>query len=131
MASRAREGARTMPADLHRVVVRATDPRTSARFLAEILDLPVPADAGGAVSVQTANAVTLDFVHDGAPFPEQRCGFLVDDETFDAGLRRLREQRACIWADAGRHRPDQIDGLHRGRRVFFDDPDGHLMELVT
>jgi catechol 2,3-dioxygenase-like lactoylglutathione lyase family enzyme len=119
-----------MPVDLQHVIVPATDPRGSARFLADILDLPVWPAAGACFPVRTANAVTLDFVH-GTRFTEQHYAFLVDDETFDAGLRRLREHRACIWADAARHRPDQINHLHGGRRLYFDDPDGHLIELIT
>jgi catechol 2,3-dioxygenase-like lactoylglutathione lyase family enzyme len=120
-----------MPVDLHHVLVHATDPRASAQFLAEILDLPAGPPTGPCFPVRTANAVALEFVHDGTPFTEQHCAFLVDPDSFDGALLRLRDLRACIWGDATRRRPDQVDHRHRRRRVYFDDPDGHLMQLVT
>lgn len=120
-----------MAADLNHVVVRARDPLASAEFLAGILELRVRALHRGFVSVETTNGVTLDFTRDEKPFTEQRCAFLVTDAAFDAGLRRLRDVCACIWADARRRIPDAIDHDADGRRLYFDDPDGHLFGLHT
>jgi hypothetical protein len=125
------EGVREMSVDLNHIIVHAAEPRASAQFLAEILDLPVRPAWGPFLPVQTANAVTLDFMRDEGAFTEQHCAFLVDDDAFDTGLRRLHELCACIWADPWRRRPDEINRLHGGRGLYFDDPDGHLMELIT
>ena len=120
-----------MSVDLNHIIVHSTDPRASAQFLAEILDLAIGPAWGPFLPVTTTNAVTLDFMRDNAPFTKQHCAFLVDDDAFDAGLRRLHELRACIWADPWRRGDDEINTLHGGRGLYFDDPDGHLMELIT
>lgn len=120
-----------MPADLDHIIVHATDPRRSAALLAAVLGVPVLPDWGPFARVQTGNRVTLDYVRDNPPFTEQHCAFLVDDETFDAAHRRLVDRRTPIWADPFRRRPGEINQRYGGRGVYFDDPDGHLMELIT
>jgi catechol 2,3-dioxygenase-like lactoylglutathione lyase family enzyme len=120
-----------MSADLDHVIVHATDPHRSAEFLAGLLGTTVLPDWGPFVRVRTANQVTLDYVRDDPPFTEQHCAFLVDDATFDAAHRRLLEDGIPMHADPFRRRPGEINHLYGGRGVYFDDPDGHLMELIT
>jgi catechol 2,3-dioxygenase-like lactoylglutathione lyase family enzyme len=120
-----------MGADLHHIVVHATDPLASAEFLAAILELAVRPARGPSVPVQATNGVTLNFIRDDAPFSEQHCAFLVSDDAFDAGLRRLRDVHACIWSDPRRRIPDAITHHADGRGLYFDDPDGHLVGLLT
>jgi catechol 2,3-dioxygenase-like lactoylglutathione lyase family enzyme len=120
-----------MPADLDHIIVHATDPRVSATFLAELLGAPVLPDWGPFVRVKTGNHVTLDYVRDDPPFTAQHCAFLVDDATFDTARRRLLAQRVPIWADPFHNQPGEINHHYGGRGVYFEDPDGHLMELMT
>src|SRR3712207_7036936 len=35
------------------------------------------------------------------------------------------------WADPGRTKPSQINHGDGGRGVYFQDPDGHLLEIIT
>jgi catechol 2,3-dioxygenase-like lactoylglutathione lyase family enzyme len=120
-----------MPADLDHIIVHATDPRRSAHRLASLLGAPVLPDWGPFIRVQTTNRVTLDYVRDDPPFTEQHCAFLVDDTTFDAAHQRLLDEHSPIYADPFRRTPGEINHLYGGRGVYFDDPDGHLMELIT
>ena len=120
-----------MSADLDHIIIHATDPHRSAEFLARLLGTTVLPDWGPFVRVQTTNEVTLDYVHDDPPFTEQHCAFLVDDATFDAAHRRLLDDCIAMHADPFRRRPGEINHLYGGRGVYFDDPDGHLMELIT
>lgn len=120
-----------MTAALDHVIVHATDPRASAAFLAELLGTAVLPDWGPFVRVATANGVTLDFVEDDGPFTVQHCAFLVDDATFDAAHRLLVSRGVPIWADPFHRQPGEINHLYGGRGVYFDDADGHLMELIT
>ena len=120
-----------MPVALDHIILHATDPRRSAGLLASVLGVPVLPDWGPFVRVQTGNWVTIDYMRDDPPFTEQHCAFLVDDETFDKGHALLLERGIAIWADPFRHRPGEINHLYGGRGVYFDDPDGHLMELIT
>ena len=120
-----------MSADLDHIIVHATDPRGSARFLAELLGATVLPDWGPFVRVQTGNHVTLDYLQDDQPFTVQHCAFLVDDATFDTAHRRLLDNDVPIWADPSQRRAGEINHLYGGRGVYFEDPDGHLMELIT
>jgi catechol 2,3-dioxygenase-like lactoylglutathione lyase family enzyme len=50
---------------------------------------------------------------------------------FDAAFARIRAQGVRYYAHSRRARPREINHLHGGRGVYFDDPDGHLMEIIT
>jgi hypothetical protein len=36
-----------------------------------------------------------------------------------------------FWADPGKHRPGEINHGDGGRGVYFEDPDGHFLEILT
>jgi hypothetical protein len=55
----------------------------------------------------------------------------VSDDVFDAAFARLRRDEIATWADPHKQQPDQINDADGGRGVYFEDPDGHLMELIT
>lgn len=119
-----------MTIELNHTIVRAHDKHASAAFLARVLDLPVGAPWGPFVPV-TIGRVTLDYLDDRSDFTPQHYAFLVGDKEFDAALARLGEDAVRIWADPDRHEPDTINHRYGGRGVYFQDPDGHLMELLT
>ena len=50
---------------------------------------------------------------------------------FDAVLSRIRERGLEHWADPMRHRPGEINHNDGGRGVYFPDPDGHYLEVIT
>jgi len=58
-------------------------------------------------------------------------GVEASDTTFDAAYRRLVDIGPGTYADPGPSQPGQINDRHGGRGVHFDDPDGHLFELMT
>ena len=39
--------------------------------------------------------------------------------------------RCNIWADPAKKLPGRINHHFGGRGVYFDDPDGHLFEIIT
>ena len=85
---------------------------------------------GHFVPVKTANGVTLDF----DTREELRPGhyaFLVSDAEFDAAFARIRAQGVRYYADPRRTKPGEINHLHGGRGVYFEDPNGHVMEIIT
>ena len=43
----------------------------------------------------------------------------------------IRELALAHWADPMRSRPNEINTLWGGRGVYFDDPDGHSLEIIT
>jgi catechol 2,3-dioxygenase-like lactoylglutathione lyase family enzyme len=119
-----------MGVELNHTIVSAHDKHASAAFIAEILDLEVGADTGPFAPVQLSNGVTLDYM-DRESFTPQHYAFLVDDELFDAAYARLRERGVEMWADPDHTQPGEINTRWGGRGVYFPDPVGHNMEILT
>lgn len=119
-----------MTIELNHTIVHARDKRASAAFLATILGLEVGADFGRFVPVAVANGVTLDYMTAADPQP-QHYAFLLDDEEFDAAFARIREQGLDYYAEPGGDGHGEINTRWGGRGVYFDDPDGHAMEIFT
>jgi catechol 2,3-dioxygenase-like lactoylglutathione lyase family enzyme len=61
----------------------------------------------------------------------QHFAFLVDDEEFERILTRARAFVPQIWADPARTQQDQINTHFNGRGFYFEDPNGHLLEVIT
>jgi catechol 2,3-dioxygenase-like lactoylglutathione lyase family enzyme len=119
-----------MPIELNHTIVHAHDKHASARFLADVLGVPVGPEAGPFVMVQLANNVTLDFM-DAESVRPQHYAFLVTEDEFDTAYGRLLDTGADRWADPDRTRPGEINNRDGGRGVYFADPDGHFMEMLT
>ena len=120
-----------MTVQLNHTIVSAHDSAVSAAFLSEILGLPAPRRWGPFTLVETANGVSLDFATaDGAITP-QHYAFLVSEDEFDVIFGRILERRLDHWADPGRNRPGEINRRDGGRGVYFEDPNGHSLEILT
>lgn len=120
-----------MRVELNHTIVHATDAAASARFLADILGLEAGPRWGPFNPVVVDHGLALDYVDDPGGFTPQHYAFLVSDDVFDAAHRRLLESGVAIWADPHKHEPGRINHNDGGRGVYFDDPDGHLLELIT
>lgn len=120
-----------MAAELNHTIVWCRDKHRSSRFLAEILSLPEPRTLFQFEIVDVANGVSLDFMEKDGLVAPQHYAFLVSDEEFDAGMARIRDKDLTFWADPARTEPGKINHRFGGRGVYFEDPDGHLLELLT
>lgn len=121
-----------MSVELNHTLVHAADPARSAQFLADLLGLAVQPQWGPFTPVVLDNGMTLDYMHDGSgSFTAQHYAFLVSDDVFDAAYERLLQAGIPTWADPHKQRPGEIGDDDGGRGVYFEDPDGHLMELIT
>ena len=120
-----------MAAQLNHTIVCCRDRHRSSRFLAEMLGLPAPRTFLHFEIVDAANGVSLDFMEKEGPVSLQHYAFLVSDEEFDAGMTRIRDKDLTFWADPARSKPGEINHHFGGRGVYFEDPDGHLLEMIT
>jgi catechol 2,3-dioxygenase-like lactoylglutathione lyase family enzyme len=57
--------------------------------------------------------------------------FLVSEDEFNAAFARIRGQDLPYWADPGQSQPAAINHRDGGRGLYFEDPDGHLLEIIT
>ena len=120
-----------MTVELNHTIVHAKDKRTSATFFAEILGLSEPKPFAHFLEVRTANGVSLDFMEDKGAFGAQHYAFLISEDEFDAAFARIVERGVEYWADPYKQRPGEISHNDGGRGVYFHEPSGHFLELLT
>jgi len=120
-----------MPIQLNHTIVRVRDRQESARFFAEILGLEDPTPFGPFLVVQVDNDVSLDFLEERGPIHPQHYAFLVGESDFDVIFGRIRERGLAYWADPGRQRPGEFNTNDGGRGVYWEDPSGHFLEIIT
>jgi catechol 2,3-dioxygenase-like lactoylglutathione lyase family enzyme len=120
-----------MSVQLNHTIVACRDQQRSASFLTEILGLPAATKFGHFLVVDTDNGVSLDYSETDRDITSQHYAFLIGEDDFDAIFGRITERQIQHWADPGRARPGEINHNDGGRGVYFADPDGHLMEIIT
>ncbi len=119
-----------MPVHLNHTIVAARDKRESAAFLADVLGLQPPTTYGPFSVVQLDNGVSLDFIDEDEIHP-RHYAFLVSEEEFDQVLGRIRARGLDHWADPFQRHPGRINTNDGGRGVYWHDPDGHVLEIIT
>jgi catechol 2,3-dioxygenase-like lactoylglutathione lyase family enzyme len=119
-----------MAVRLNHTIVAARDRDASASFLAEILGLPAPVRLGPFVIVQVGDT-SLDFTESRDDIVPQHYAFLVTELEFDEIFGRIQERGLDYWADPSRERRGRINEWDGGRGVYWNDPSGHLLEIIT
>ncbi len=116
---------------LDHTILRAHDKEASARFLSEMLGASVPIHAGPFAMVRIDD-ISFDYVDtDDSQITSQHYAFLVSEQEFDEIFGRIRARGLTYWADPFRREPGRINDWDGGRGVYFDDPNGHLLEAIT
>jgi len=120
-----------MSVELNHTIVAAHDKQASAQFLANVLGLEVESQFGPFIPVQVPNGVTLDYLETSDEITPQHYAFLVSEDDFDAIFGRIRSEGLSYWADPHHERPGEINHRDGGRGTYFDDPNGHQLEILT
>ena len=120
-----------MAIQFNHTILSTHDSLASAKFLAAMLGLPAPTRWGPFQMVTTENGTNLDYMDTAGEITRQHYAFLVSEAEFDAIFGRIRERNLPHWADPGRTQLGQINHHDGGRGVYFEDPNGHLLEIIT
>ena len=96
-----------------------------------MLGLGPPGQFGPFHTVELSNGVSLDFLNVSGEIAREHYAFLVSEDEFDAIFRRIDERGIENWADPGKSRPGTINHNDGGRGVYFEDPERHLLEIIT
>ena len=120
-----------MAIKLNHTIVHARDKSASASFYSEIFGLPEPKPFGPFLDVETANEVTLAFLETDEEIQVQHYAFLVSDAEFDQIFGRLKSRGVRYWADPALSEEGRINHLFGGRGVYFEDPSGNVLEIIT
>ena len=75
--------------------------------------------------------MTLDFYDGNGEDSPQHYAFLVSEHEFDQIFARIESRGLDFWADPGHRQAGEINTHDGGRGVYFDDPDGHILEIIT
>ena len=121
-----------MAIELDHCIVPTRDRVASAKQLAQLLDVPwSETGVGPFCPVYVNDGLTLDFDEADGPYPVLHYCFRVDEATFDAVLGRIRA--AGIAHRSTPHGADdrQVNTAHGGRMVYWNEPGGHVWELLT
>lgn len=122
-----------MTVKLNHTIVPARDPRASAHFLAEILELSVDSRLAHFTPIRLGNEVSLDY-DQVDEFEPHHYAFMVSEQEFDAALARIQHSGIAHYGDPACREVGQVyRSKHtEGRRgTYFRDPNGHLMEILT
>ena len=119
-----------MTVQLNHTIVRAKDKHESARFLSEMLGLGEPIPFGPFLVVQVG-ALSLDFADAPEGIQPQHYAFLVSEQEFDAIFARICARGLPYWADPHGQEPQRINHHDGGRGVYWQDPSGHFLEIIT
>jgi catechol 2,3-dioxygenase-like lactoylglutathione lyase family enzyme len=120
-----------MTVRLNHTIVHARDKHEASSFLVDVLGLAEPTPFGPFLVVQVDNDVSLDFIDDHGPIDPQHYAFLVSESEFDEIIGRIRERGLSYWADPGRERLGEHNTNDGGRGVYWEDPNGHFLEIIT
>lgn len=119
-----------MTISLNHTVVVGRDKVRSATFFTDILGLPAHRMMGHFAVVQVDDT-SLDFVETDDEISSRHFAFLVSEQEFDEIFGRISERHLPYWADPFRKEPGRINHWDDGRGLYFDDPNGHLLEIIT
>ena len=120
-----------MTVQLNHTIVWCRDQQRSAKFLADLLGLPTPSRFGPFLVVDASNGISLDYHEIDGDIASQHYAFLISEDEFDQVFARIRDRKLDYWADPGLNRAGEINHNDGGRGVYWADPDGHLLEVIT
>jgi len=120
-----------MTITFNHTIIAAIDRNESARFYRELFELPEAPSWGPFTNILLDEGVLLQFAEPPVEIQMQHYAFLVDDGLFDRAHRRLHRCGVEHWADPQMTRPGETNTEHGGRGVYFKDPAGHGLEMIT
>ncbi|HEY4059921.1 MAG TPA: VOC family protein [Kofleriaceae bacterium] len=120
-----------MPVELNHTIVHARNNAESASFYADILGLSPPTKLWHFMVVPLANGVSLDFMETSDDIQPQHYAFLVTEPEFDAIFLRIQQRGLTYYPGPSHANPGQINHLFGGRGVYFEDPAGNFLEVLT
>jgi catechol 2,3-dioxygenase-like lactoylglutathione lyase family enzyme len=115
---------------LDHTIVPARDKLASAKFFAEIFGLKVKPGAGYFAQVQVNDSLTFDFAEEPEP-QSHHYAFHISEAEFDAIYDRVKSKGLPYGSGPYNHSDGKIYTRRGGRGFYFEDHNGHLLEVMT
>ena len=119
-----------MAITLNHTIVPAKDKETAARFFAEIFGLEYKGAMGHFAPVQVNDTLTFDF-DTNETFDMHHYAFHMDDLEFEGIYGRVKAAGIIYGSGPFSATDGRVSTTRGGRRFYFHDPDGHLLEVFT
>ncbi len=120
---------------LNHTIVPARDKVESAKFFAKVFGLSFDKSAVGYFApVRVNETLTLDFDDDYSindRFDVHHYAFHVSDQEFDEIFTRVQEMGIPFGSGPQNLEDKRLNDWNGGRGVYFRDPNGHILELLT
>ena len=120
-----------MPVSLNHAIVFAEDKHESASFFTWLFDLPEAGSWGPFRIVELDNDGSVLFAEPGIEIQPQHYAFLISEDDFDGIYGRMLEAGLEHWPDPQKSTSGTFNTNNGGRGVYFNDPAGHNLEILT
>ena len=121
-----------MTIELNHTIIQTRDKEASVRFYTRMFGFKFNGDLGPFSPVQIPNqSLTLDFLHDRESFETQHFAFKVSEAEFDEIFGRIVDAGLVYGSEPFSPENMEINHWNGGRGVYFRDPSGHLLEILT
>ena len=119
-----------MPILLDHTIVPAHDKEMSARFFARVFGLSYDGPMSHFAPVRVNDSLTMDF-DNREGFASHHYAFKVSEGEFDQIFARVKDE-GLRYGSGPRSRDDmEINRRRGGRGFYFEDPNGHVLEVLT
>lgn len=115
---------------LDHTIVPAHDKEASARWFARIFGLDYRGLHFHFAPVRVNDSLTLDF-DQASEFERHHYAFRVSDAEFDQIFGRIKAEGIVHGSGPGALSDMAINHRRGGRGVYFRDPNGHVLEIMT
>jgi catechol 2,3-dioxygenase-like lactoylglutathione lyase family enzyme len=120
-----------MAIELNHTIVPARDKEESARFYQQMFGFTYAGPQGHFAPVRvTSQDLTLDF-DTNETFEPGHYAFKVSEPEFDEIFAKIRAAKLTYGSGPFASEDGQINHWNGGRGVYFRDPGGHLLEILT
>ena len=120
----------TVTIELDHTIVPSRDKEAAARFFSRIFGLNYNGTVSHFAPVRVNGNLTLDF-DEASDYEPHHYAFKVSEAEFDAIFGRIKADGVIYGSGPGAFEDMQINHRGGGRGVYFRDPDGHILEILT
>ena len=119
-----------MEITLNHTIINSKNNVKSARFYERIFGFNFIKEWEHFAVVKVNSTLTLDFLTKES-FSTQHYAFKVSENEFDDIFNRIIEEGLVYGSDPYNRENMTINHHYNGRGVYFPDPDGHILEILT
>ncbi len=119
-----------MEITLNHTIIPSKNNVESARFYERIFGFHFVKEWSHFAVVQVNSTLTLDFDTQKS-FSLLHYAFKVSDEQFDEILERIKNEGISFGSGPRSRDNGQFNTDYDGRGAYFEDPSGHVLEIIT